>query len=130
MKRKHVMLICFMGFILMLGWSCAPSIITLDTGVYQNGILYATSSKDLTAVYDATLAALAKLEFQVTGKAKEAFFAKVDAKIADGRKIIVHIKPGEENRTDFLIKVETFNQEKSVLIFDEIQRHLGVKAKK
>ncbi|KKL60791.1 hypothetical protein LCGC14_2201780, partial [marine sediment metagenome] len=35
------MLICFMGFILMLGWSCAPSIITLDTGVYQNGILYA-----------------------------------------------------------------------------------------
>ncbi len=130
MKRKHVMLICFMGFILMLGWSCAPSIITPDTGVYLNGILYATSSKDLTAVYDATLAALAKFGFQVTGKAKDEFFAKVDAKIADGRKIIVHIKPGVENRTEFLIKVETFNREKSVLIFDEIQKHLGVKAKK
>ena len=130
MKRKHVMLICFIGFILMLGWSCAPSIITLDTGVYQNGILYATSSKDVTAVYNATLAAMAKFEFQVTGKAKDAFFAKVDAKSADGMKIIVQIKAGGKNRTDFLIKVESFNRERSVLIFDEIQKHLGVNAKK
>jgi hypothetical protein len=130
MDMKRVMLICFLGWVVALGLSCAPSIITLDTGVYQNGILYATSSKDLTAVYDAALAAMAKFEFQVAGKVKDAFFAKIDAKSADGMKIIVQIKTGGENRTDFLIKVESFNRERSVLIFDEIQKHLGVKAKK
>ncbi len=130
MDMKRLMLISFLGCVLTLGLSCTPSIITLDTGVYQNGILYATSSKDLTAVYDATLAAMAKFEFQVTGKAKDAFFAKVDAKSADGMKIIVQIKPGGENRTDFLIKVESFNRERSVLIFDAIQKNLGIKVNK
>ncbi len=130
MKRKHVMLICFMGFILMLGWSCAPSIITLDTGVYQNGILYATSSKDVTAVYKATLRAMDTFEFKVTGKGKDMFYAKVSVKSAAGKVIFVEIKKEGDGHTAFTIKGESLNKQRSGIIFDEIQKQLGVKAKK
>jgi hypothetical protein len=106
---------------------CAPSIISPDAGVYSvgKGRLYATSSQDTTSVYAATLKALDELEVNVTDKAKDAFYARVVAKGADGKRITISIKPKEGDGTTFTIKVGIFGEKRrSSIIYERIKQNL------
>ena len=107
--------------------SCAPTIVSTDAGVYQSGKLWATSSKDMDAVYAAALYAMDKLQLEVTDKAKDVFAAKVIAKSADNKLIVVTIKPTADKKTAYNIQVGTFgNEERSRKIYAEIVNGLAM----
>ena len=105
----------------------APKMFSPDAAVYQSGTLWAMSSKDMDAVYNATLKAMEKLELQVSEKMKDVFAAKVIAKSADNKVISVQIKPAEGQKTQYSIKVGTLgNEERSRKIYNEIAAALGM----
>jgi hypothetical protein len=105
----------------------APKIFSTDAGVYQNTKLYGVSSKDMEAVYSATLYAMDKLQLQVTEKAKDVFAAKVIAKSADNEQIVVKIKPTADQKTAYDIHVGAFgNEERSRKIYAEIITGLAI----
>ena len=110
---------------LVLGvYGCAPSIISPDAGVYSGGRLYAVSSQDMTSVYTATLEALGDLEINVIEEAKDAFYARVVAKGADGKRIIIRIKPKEDDGSSFTIKVGTAGEKRrSSVIYEHIKQN-------
>jgi hypothetical protein len=106
---------------------CAPTIVSTDAGVYQGGKLYAMSSKDLDSVYSAALYAMDKLQLQVTEKAKDVFAAKVVAKSADGKLVIVKITPAGSNRTAYDIQVGSFgDEERARKIYNEMITGLSI----
>jgi hypothetical protein len=105
----------------------APNIVGTDAAVYSGWTLYAVSSKDMAAVYEAAVAALGDLELNVTDKPKDVFSAKVSAKGADGKRVTVIIKPREDGTTDLRIKVggPGGNEQRSRRIYQQIQKRLG-----
>jgi hypothetical protein len=106
---------------------CAPTIVSTDAGVYQNGKLWAMASKDVDSVYAATLQAMDKLQLQVTDKAKDVFAAKVIAKSADNELIVVKIEPTGDQKTAYSIHVGTFgNEERSRKVYGEIINALAI----
>jgi hypothetical protein len=122
MLAKRVMLICMEAVVVVGVIGCgAPKIFSTDAGVYQSTKLYGVSSKDMEAVYSATLYAMDKLQLQVTDKAKDVFAAKVIAKSADNEQIMVKIKPTADQKTSYDIQVGAFgNEERSRKIYSEI----------
>ncbi len=111
-------------------WGCTPTIVSTDSGVWSAGKLYANSSRDLAAVYDATVAAVNKLELKITDQAKDVFAARVVATGADRKIVAVEIKPGKNNSTDFTIHVGPLgNEERSRVIYEQIRNNLGVRSK-
>ena len=126
MLLKRILIVSVLAGLLLAGSGCAPSFVSSDAGVYSTTKLYAVTKGDLTRVYEATLAALEKLEIEVTDKAKDVFYAKVVAKGADGKSITVRIEPGVGDLTDFSIKVGAFGDEhRSRVIYEQIQRNLS-----
>ncbi len=89
MLAKRTLLVCMELLVVVGIISCAPTIVSTDAGVYQNGKMYAVSSKDLDTVYQATLVAMDKLQLKVDEKMKDVFAAKVIASSADGQRVIV-----------------------------------------
>lgn len=77
MIRKQYVIIGALVLASILVWGCAPKIISPNTGVYHQGVLYANSTKDVTAVYDAALSAILKFEFTVNKKSKDLFYAEI-----------------------------------------------------
>lgn len=124
--RRMLLIGVFVG--LAIGWwGCAPTIIGGDAGVYHIGKLYGVSSRDMSSVYNATVNAMGQLELEVKEQAKDVFSAKVIAKSADGKRISVLIKPGDEGRTKFSIKVGTGGERRrSEVIYEKIQQNLAM----
>ena len=105
----------------------APKMFSPDAAVYQNGKLWAMSSKDMDAVYTATLQAMDKLQLQVSEKMKDVFAAKVIAKSADNKLIVVKIKPAAGQKTEYSIQIGSFgDEERARKIYDEIAAALGM----
>jgi hypothetical protein len=91
------------------------------------GKLYGVSGRDMSSVYNATVNAMGQLELEVKEQAKDVFSAKVLARSADGKKISVLIKPGDEGRTKFSIKVGTGGERRrSEVIYEKIQQNLAM----
>jgi hypothetical protein len=127
MLAKRAMLICMEAIVVIGVIGCAPTIVSTDAGVYQNGKLWATSSKDVDSVYAATLQAMDKLQLQVTDKAKDVFAAKVIAKSADNEMIVVKITPTGDQKVAYDIKVGAFgNEERSRKVYGEIINALAI----
>jgi hypothetical protein len=127
MSAKKMLLICMGAAVIAGVIGCAPAIVSPDAGVYQNGKLYAMSSKDIDAVYAATLAAMDKFQLQVAEKMKDVFSAKVMAKSADGKLISVKITPEPGNKAAYEIKVGAFgDEEMSQKIYNEIVANLAI----
>lgn len=125
MLAKRVLLVCIAALVMVSIVSCTPKIVGSDAGVYQSGQMFAVSSKDMDAVYQATLQAMDKLELKVSDKMKDVFSAKVVAKSADGQSISVEIKPTVNNQTKYTIKAGTLgNEERSRKIYTEIDNIL------
>ena len=111
-------------------FGCAPSIVSPDAGVYYGRTLRAVSSQDMANVYAATLKALDELEINVTEKAKDAFYARVIAKGADGKRITINIKPKEGNGAALTIKVGTIGKKRrSSIIYEHIRQNLTIGGK-
>jgi hypothetical protein len=130
MLAKQVLVICLVTLTIAV-CGCAPKLVGMDAAVYQNGKLYANSGKDVDAVYQASLAAMDKLQLKVTDKAKDAFGAKVEAKSSDEKDVWVIMKPSEDKKTTgYTIKVGSFgNEERSRKIYAEIENALQAKPK-
>ena len=125
MLIKKILIFSVLTGLTLVIFSCQPTILSSDAGVYQNGQLYAVASQDLTSAYKATLKALEQLELKPTENIKDVFSAKVVAKGADGKVITVKIKPGVDDRTDFTIKVGMFgDKHRSHVIYEQIKKNL------
>ena len=125
MVIRHISVVLAVVGLVLPACGCAPSIISPDAGVYSGGRLYATSSQDMTSVYAATLKALDELEVNVTDKAKDAFYARVVAKGADGKRITISIKPKEGDGATLTIKVGTLGEKRrSSIIYEHIKQNL------
>jgi len=127
MLAKRMLLICMEAVVVVGIIGCAPTIVSTDAGVYQNGKLWAMASKDVDSVYAATLQAMDKLQLQVTEKAKDVFAAKVIAKSADNELIVVKIEPTGDQKTAYSIHVGAFgNEERSRKVYSEIINALAI----
>jgi hypothetical protein len=127
MLAKRMLLICMEAVVVVGVIGCAPTIVSTDAGVYQNGKLWAMASKDVDSVYAATLQAMDKLQLKVTDKAKDVFAAKVIAKSADNELIVVKIEPSGSQKTAYSIQVGGFgNEERSRKVYDEIINALAI----
>ena len=129
MLTKRTLLVCLELLVVVSVIGCAPTIVSTDAGVYQNGKMYAVSSKDLDSVYQATLVAMDKLQLKVDDKMKDVFAAKVIASSADGKRVVVTIKPGAEKKTEFNISVGYGDEERVRKIYAEIDSALMAKGK-
>lgn len=102
-----------------------PALIGTEAAVYSRGALYAVYDKDLNSVYAATVKALEQLEIDVTEKNKDAFYAKVVGKVADGKSITIRMEPGADKVTELRIKSSTLgNEERSLAVYTKIQQNL------
>ena len=110
---------------------CEPTLVSSDSAVFQSGKLYASSAKDVDAVYQAALKAVEKLQLSVSSKANDAFGANVIAKTSDGKDVWIIIKPSEDKKTTrYSIKVGTLgSEERSRKVYDEMQIALQAKSK-
>jgi len=127
MTTKKALLVCLELAVIIAVIGCAPTIVSNDAAVYSAGKMYARASKSIDAVYAATLQAMEKLELQVTDKAKDVFAAKVTAKSADGKTVVVKIKPAEEGVTEYTVQVGGLGDETRVRkVYDEIQKGLAI----
>jgi hypothetical protein len=129
MLTKRTLLVCLELLVVVGIVSCTPTIVSTDAGVYQNGKMYAVSSKDIDAVYQATLVAMDKLQLKVEEKMKDVFAAKVIASSADGKRVVVTIKPGAEKKTEFNISVGYGDEERVRKVYAEIDSALMAKGK-
>jgi hypothetical protein len=101
---------------------CAPTIVGTNMCVYTGTKLYSVSDKDVGAVYNATVQAMEKLQLDITRRAKDVFSAKVVAQSADGKTIVVEIKPIDNNKAEYTIKVGPLgNEARSQVIYTEIR---------
>jgi cell division protein FtsN len=129
MLTKRLLVVCLVALtVSVIG--CAPKIVSSNAAVYQTGKLYASSGKDIDAVYQAATLAINNLQLKVTDSAKDAFGAKVRAKSSDEKNIVVIIKPVADKKTEYTIQVGAFgNEEQSRKIYAEIETALQGKAK-
>ncbi len=126
MLAKRFLLVCIQAIVVAGVIGCAPTIVSTDAGVYQNGKLYASTGKDLDSVYAATLFAMDKLQLQITEKAKDVFAAKVIAKSADGKFVTVKIQPQGDQKTSYEIHTGAFgNEERARKVYSEINTGLA-----
>jgi hypothetical protein len=128
MLAKQVLAVCLVALTVAVS-GCAPTIVSTDAAVYQHGTLYASSGKDVEAVYQASLAAMDKLQLKVTDKAKDAFGAKVTAKSSDEKIVVIKIEPTVDKKTGYTVKVGWGDEERSRKIYAEIDNVLQVRPK-
>ena len=115
----------FIGLMLAVCGCSTPTLIGTDAAVYSNGKLYAVTSKDLDKVHAATEAALKQLEIEVIESSKDAFYATVVGKVADGNTITIRLEPGADNVKNLRIKASRFgNEERAGVIYKKIKENL------
>jgi len=95
------------------------------TVAYIRGDLESIESKDLNAVYEATLKAMEQLGLSVSRKTKDAMSAEVVARDAEDKKITISLGATAEGATKISIRIGVFGSEtKSRLIYDQIKKNL------
>jgi hypothetical protein len=117
----------FVGLMLAVCGCSRPNLTGSDATVYSRGQLYALADQDLNSVYSATIAALQQLDLEVTEKARDAFYAKVIGKVADGTTITIPMEPVTDNTTNLSIKVSKFlsgNEDRARTIYEKIKQNL------
>ncbi len=120
--------ICVLAGLMLAMCGCGrPNLIGSDAAVYSGGKLYAVAGKDLNSVYLATEKALKQLELEIVEQAKDVFIAKIVAEAADGKKITIVIEPGPDDGSELSIKTGKLggNEERSRVIYNQIQKNLG-----
>jgi len=117
----------FAGLMLVVCGCGKPNLIGSEAAVYSRGTLYAMADQDLNSVYAATVKALEQLEIEVIETAKDAFYAKVMGKVADGKTVTIRIEPVNDkttNLSDNASKFITGNEERALAIYEKIKKNL------
>ena len=92
---------------------------------YVTGELKATEAVSLENAYHAAQQAMSDLEFTVTNKQKDAFYAEVNARRASGKKIVIKLDKESSSLTRIRIRVGTFGDEStSHQILERIKKHI------
>lgn len=117
---------------LLSGAGCA-SVALLGAGAaagvagvaYVNGELKASLDAPIDKVYSASLAAIKDLQFTQKETAKDALFARIEAKTANDRSIHITLNKTGDKITELRIRVGTFGDEAlSRTIHDKIKGRL------
>jgi hypothetical protein len=133
MSIQRMCTVCVVAALMLAMCGCGkPTLIGSDAAVYSGGKLYAVAGQDLNTVYAATQKALKQLELEVTEEAKDIFIAKIVAKAADGKKITIWIEPGAGDNSELRIQTGRLggNEERSRVIYRQIQQNLGTGSRK
>lgn len=92
---------------------------------YVTGELKASEAVSLENAYQAAQQAMSDLEFTVTDKEKDAFYAEVNARRASGKKIKIKLDKESNSLTRISIRVGTFGDESmSQKILERIKKHI------
>lgn len=128
MSIQRMCTICVLAGLMLAVCGCGrPNLIGTDAAVYSRGKLYAVAGQDMNRVYLATQKALKQLELEVIEQAKDVFIAKIVARAADGKKIMIWIKPISGDSSELSIKTGKLvgNEERSRVIYEKIRQNLG-----
>lgn len=116
--------------VLLVPFGCAPSLVGENAAVYSMGRLHARVDREMNAVYEASVAALEKLEVTVTEKRKDVFAARVLGKTSDNQNITIKIEPESDTSTVLSIYTGVVgNEMRARAIYDEIRKGLGTGGK-
>ena len=129
MSIQRMCTICVLAGLMLAVCGCGrPNLIGTDAAVYSRGKLYAVAGQDMNRVYLATQKALKQLELEVIEQAKDVFIAKIVARAADGKKIMIWIKPISGDSSELSIKTGKLvgNEERSRVIYEKIRQNLGI----
>ncbi len=125
--KRFVLALVFLG-LLFSASSCKPQLVGADAGVYSGGKLWAIASEELKTVYIAANEAVNDLELKVDEDKshQDVFSGRIVARSADGKRVLISLKPRSDGMTDLSISVSPFgNRSRSKRIYEQIQKHLG-----
>ncbi len=118
--RRRTLLIALLSVTVLLG-GCKTTVInpgTDSSATYRLGRLTATESQPIATVYEASTAAVTKLGLSIIQKVKDELQAKIIARDAQDKKIIVELTSLTESTTE--VKVRTGSSEKARRIYQAI----------
>jgi len=121
-----------LGILLVAATAAAQGCVLVAVGAgaagtvaYIKGDLESVESAKIDKVYDAVLKATGELQLAVIQKGKDAMTAKVIARDAEDKKIIISLAATAEGATKMTIRVGWFGSEnKSRRIYDQAKKHL------
>lgn len=127
MRARQVVVGGLICMLLLAMSGCAAVLVGTGAAGYGfvKGELKADLSADLNKAYDATLKAVDKLELNVVSKDKDALSARITARNAQDKKILIKLARTGEDITEIRIRIGVFgNQKQSIAILDKIKEYL------
>ncbi len=93
---------------------------------YVNGESKETEAASLERTWNAALATLKEMQFQITNQAKDAFSGEATARSAEDKKVVVSLKRLSESTTEVRVRIGTFGDEAmSRMIIEKIRAKLS-----
>jgi len=128
MRKAQVALILLLVAITALTHGCLAVVVgagAAGTVAYIRGDLESVETKDINAVYQATLKAVEQLELSISKKTKDAMSAEIVARDSQDKKVTIKLGATAEGATKLSIRIGIFGSEtKSRLIYDQIKKNL------
>ncbi|WKZ17779.1 MAG: DUF3568 family protein [Candidatus Jettenia sp. CY-1] len=127
---KKLPFIILLGIVLLSGGGCAAlrgGGAAAGTVAYVMGELRSMEEASLERTWDAAQKTMEDLEFIVTSKQKDVLTARLIARGANDKKIVIQLKKVSEDLTEVRIHVGTFGDESlSRQILERLKKNLGI----
>lgn len=131
MIQKIFLYVLLLGIPLLAGSGCAALLIGGGVGAgagtvaYLKGELKSTEEASIDKTWQAAQETMKDLEFVITSKEKDTFFAKLIAYRANDKKVEMYLQKASENTTEVKIRVGVFGDESlSRIISESLKKHL------
>lgn len=129
---KNFLLTTVLGIILLFSSGCAGVLLLgggagagAGTIAYLRGELKSTEEASIDRTWQAAQKAIEELEFSVTSEEKDAFSAKLIARGANDKKVVINLQRITDELTEVSIRVGIFGEESlSLLVLERLQKHL------
>jgi len=118
--RRRMLLTTLLSVAVLLG-GCKTTVInpgTDSSATYRLGRLTATEDQPITKVYEASTTAVTKLGLSIIQRLKDELQAKIIARDAQDKKIIIELTSLTESTTE--VKIRTGSSEKARRIYQTI----------
>ncbi|KAA0247685.1 MAG: DUF3568 family protein [Candidatus Jettenia sp.] len=127
---KKLPFIILLGIVLLSGGGCAAlrgGGAAAGTVAYVMGELRSMEEASLERTWEAAQKTMEDLEFIVTSKQKDVLTARLIARGANDKKIVIQLKKVSEDLTEVRIRVGTFGDESlSRQILERLKKNLGI----
>lgn len=127
---KKLPFIILLGIVLLSGGGCAAlrgGGAAAGTVAYVMGELKSMEEASLERTWEAAQKTMEDLEFIVTSKQKDVLTARLIARGANDKKIVIQLKKVSEDLTEVRIRVGTFGDESlSRQILERLKKNLGI----